>query len=347
MAVAETERKVHLVGTIPTDSTDSALRLVTETVGEVSTDWLPDGETGERQNWIGRLVEDLRDHPDLELSRDGDWSDYDTTTAYEVKKGHRFDYVELDYYEHFEQSWPRFQEVRTALGRDDLTFQVGVPGPIDLSFAAFGFDPVAGLRHIRPFEDATVLEVSRIHGVGGDEVLFQLEIPIEIEIANRIPKPGRKIGVAPLARRTLRVVQRSPHYTRWGFHLCVGDMNNTAFSRLEDTTTLVLVANALVKGFPRDRSLEFVHLPLAHGSEAPTLDEDFYEPLTELKIPANIRLIAGFAHEAQSLEEQLELRELIESKVKRPVDIAASCGLGRRSLEAAEQNLTRSRALVE
>lgn len=346
MSNADDRRQVHLVGTIPADSTESALQLVTDTVGDVTTAWLPDGETGERQNWIGRLVENLKDHPDLELTRDGDWSDYDQTPAFKVKKGHHFDYVSLDYFEHFEESWPRFQKVRTDLDREGLSFQVGIPGPIDVAFAAFGFSPVSGLRNIRPFEDATVLEVSKIHAVGGAEVVYQLEIPIEIEIANRMPKPVRKAGVGQLAGRLLRVVRKSPHDTRWGFHLCVGDMNNTAFSRLDDATTLTLLANAIVDRFPKGRKLEFVHLPLAHGSEPPTLDEEFYGPLDQLRVPNDVRLIAGFAHEGQSLEDQIKLRDMVEAKVGRPVDIAASCGLGRRDLEAAESNLTRSRALV-
>lgn len=346
MPSPEGERQVHLVGTIPAESMESALQLVSTTVGDVTTDWLPDGETGARKDWIGRLIESLKSHPDLELVRDGDWSDYETTPAYKVKKGHSFDYVELDYFHYFEESWPKFQEVRSELGRDDLTFQVGIPGPIDLAFAAFGFNPVQGLRHVRPFEDATLRDITKIHQLAGDQVIYQVEIPIEVEIANRIPKRARKVGAGRLASRVLRLVQRSPHDTRWGFHLCVGDSNNTAFSRLEDTTTLVHLANALLAGFPKGRSLEFIHLPLAHGSEPPTLDDAFYEPLRELDVPDDVRLIAGFAHEAQSLEDQLQLRELLEVKVSRRVDIAASCGLGRRPREAAEANLERSRDLV-
>lgn len=346
MPSVDDQRRVHLVGTIPADSTESALKLVTDKLGDVTTAWLPDGETGTRKDWIGRLVENLKSHPDLELTRDGDWSDYDRTPAFKVKKGHRFDYVELDYFEHFEESWPQFQQVRSGLGRSDLAIQVGIPGPIDVAFAAFGFNPASGLRNTRPFEDATLLEISKIHALGGSEVVYQLEVPIEIEIANRMPKPVRKAGVGQLAGRLLRVVRKSPHDTRWGFHLCVGDMNNTAFSRLDDATTLTLLANAIVDRFPKGRTLEFMHLPLAHGSEPPTLDERFYEPLTKLAVPTDVRLIAGFAHEGQSLEDQLAVRELIEARVGRPVDIAASCGLGRRDLEAAEANLTRSGALV-
>lgn len=346
MASVNSGRRVHLVGTIPAESTSAALELINETVGEHTVDWLPDGETGTRRNWIGRLIENLRRHPDLEVAKDGDWSDYDSTPGFKVRKGHAFDYVDLDYYEHFEESWPLFQKARSEMGRPELSFQVGIPGPIDVSFAAFGFNPVLGFKHSRPFEDATVVEIAKIHDDAGDEIVYQLELPIEVEVLNRIPKPARRVLAKRLARRILRVIRRSPPGTRWGFHLCVGDMNNKAFSRLDDTGTLVSLANALFAGFPAGRTLEFVHIPLAHGSEPPTADPDFYAPLAELEVRPGVRLIAGFAHEGQSLDEQRKLRSLIEGQVGHPVDVAASCGLGRRDLAAAESNLRLSESLV-
>jgi hypothetical protein len=108
----DASRRVHLVGTIPAESAEAALRLVSDSLGDTFTDWLPDGETGNRQNWIGRLIESLRNHPDLEVAREGDWSDYKSTPVFKVKKGHEFKTVDLDYYEHFETSWPAFQNAR-------------------------------------------------------------------------------------------------------------------------------------------------------------------------------------------------------------------------------------------
>lgn len=347
MTSADTGRRVHLVGTIPVGTTQDALRLVIDTVGDRVAGWLPDGETGPRRNWIGRLVENLRNHDDLELASDGDWSDYESTPRFRTKKGHTFSAVELDYFEHFEDSWPEFQKVRSDLGRPDLAFQIGVPGPLDVAFAAFGFNPVAGFRNARPFVNATVREIERIDDVAGDEVVYQLEIPIEVEVTTRIPSPIRSMGVRWLARKVLRVVADSPEGTRWGFHLCVGDMNNEAFSRLSDARPAVQLANALVAQFPPGRKLEFVHMPLAHGSIPPTTDRVFYEPLGDLDLPEDVRFIAGFAHERQSLEEQRKVRSIIEDLVGHPVDVASSCGLGRRGVEAATSNLTQSRLLTE
>lgn len=346
MTTVDNTRRVHLVGTIPAETTEEALRLVHHTIGDRLSNQLPDGETGDRGNWVGRLVEALREHPDLELDRDGDWSDYESTPAYRVKPGHRFTEVDLDYYRHFESSWPEFQAAREALGRPGLAFQVGIPGPIDVSFAVFGFKPLSGLRHAGAFEDATVAEIERIHQVAGGQVVYQLEIPIEVEVATRIPGVLHRVGIPWLARRILRLIARSPEATRWGFHLCVGDMNNEAFSNLRDTTPVVRLVNALMSGFPPSRRLEFVHLPLAHGSIPPTLDQTFYSPLRGLAVPPEVRLAAGMVHELQGVEDQQRILGLVEGLVGRTVDVAASCGLGRRDLPAATANLEQSRELA-
>lgn len=346
MTSVDQSRRVHLVGTIPATSTREALSLVSHTLGDTITDWLPDGETGARRDWIGRLVEDLRNHPDLELSRDGDWSDYESTPAFKVKAGHNFESVDLDYFKYFEESWPEFERARAELGRTDLAFQIGIPGPIDVAFAAFGFNPIRGFRRSGPFEDATVNEIERIHAVAGNEVVYQLEIPIEVEVTTRIPAFARGAGVKWLARRILRVVERSPESTRWGFHLCVGDMNNKAFSKLKDAGPVVQLANALVSQFPAAHKLEFVHLPLAHGAIPPTTDDAFYQPLDNLKLPDGVRFIAGFVHERQNIEDQVKVQGIIESHIGQQVDVAASCGLGRRDIEAATSILNQSRELA-
>lgn len=346
MTTTATSRRVHLVGSIPAEDTGDALRLVHDTVGDRVTDWLPDGETGDRDNWIGRIVESLKQHPDLELVSEGDWSDYDKTPVFKVRKGHRFRAVELDYYDAFAESWPEFQRARAELDRPDLAFQVGIPGPIDIAFASFGFSLVGSIKATRPFEDATVLDVWRIHEVAGDDVVFQLEIPMELEMAARVPSPLRGAAIPRLARQILRLVERSPAGSRWGVHLCVGDMNNKSYSHLTDATPAVLLANALGKEFPAGRRLEFVHMPFAHGDVPPSTDAAFYAPLGDLELPDGVRFVAGFVHEAQDLDTQRRVRQLIEDRLGRPADVAAACGLGRRDRDVATANLAQSEALT-
>ena len=91
---------------------------------------------------------------------------------------------------------------------------MGIPGHIDLSLVAFGFSPVPGLRNLGPFRDATVREITKIHTAAGDDVVFQLEIPIPLILLTRVPGPLRPLVARLLARELVKVIRRSPGGTR-------------------------------------------------------------------------------------------------------------------------------------
>ncbi|MFN2494428.1 MAG: hypothetical protein ABR608_00750, partial [Pseudonocardiaceae bacterium] len=129
-------------------------------------------------------------------------------------------------------------------------------------------------------------------------------------------------------------------------HLCVGDLGNKALGRMQDAQPLVVLANAILHGWPLGRPLEYVHVPLAAGDEPAPLDEAFYEPLSQLWLPADVRFIAGFVHEASSVDEHRRLLGVIEGQLGRRVDVAAACGLGRRTPETAGITIDRAIELV-
>lgn len=64
-------RQAHLVGSLAAPNGRKAMELSLNVLGDGLAE-LPDGETGERYNWIGHIIEKMREHPDLELRKDGD-----------------------------------------------------------------------------------------------------------------------------------------------------------------------------------------------------------------------------------------------------------------------------------
>lgn len=349
LPVAEpTGRSAHLVGSTPFENCDEAMEIaLTRLPGRLRT--LPDGETGERRDWIIHIVESLRRHPDLEVTREGHWGDYDDTLTFRVRPGHQLRGETLDFGHvgDVEASYPRFVEQRAARGLSpaELRFQVGIPGDFDM--ALFTLGPRAAFLNRRPFTDATVEEIRRIHAIAGDDVVFQLEVPAELIFVAQVPGPLQPLAAMFLARGLRNVAKRSPRGARFGIHLCVGDMNHRALARMRDARPLVLLANAIVRAWPRSRPLDFIHAPFAAAVEPPVLDPDFYAPLADLRLPASTRFIAGIVHEDRSLDEERELLSLIERHVGRRVDVATSCGLGRRDREAALATLERARELCE
>jgi hypothetical protein len=345
---ARAARNVHLVGSTPFDSTDEALDIaLTRLAGRLRS--LPDGETGERRNWIIHIVESLRNHPDLEVTREGTWGDYDDTLTFRIRPGHtlRGESLDFGHVANVEDSYPRFVAQREARGisPDELRFQVGIPGDFDM--ALFTLGPRAAFLGRRPFTDTTVDEIRRIGAIAGDDVVFQLEIPAELVLVARVPGQLQPLIAMLLARGLRDVAKKSPPGTRFGIHLCVGDMNQRALGRMRDVRPLVLLANAIARAWPASRPLDFIHAPFAAAVEPPPLDPAFYAPLKDLRLAESTRFIAGIVHEGRSLDEERGLVSLIERLTGRRVDVATACGLGRRDREAALATIEQAAALCD
>jgi hypothetical protein len=343
-------RTAHLVGSTPFHDADEALGLFFDKLGPRMRT-VPDGETGERQNWIQGLLDSFREHPDLELARIGDWSDYDRTPTYRVRRGHRFtsDRLDLGYLRHFDASWPSYERRRAESDgavRSDLRFQVGIPGDLDLAVFTFG-NPLRALRHRSAFRNATLRDIRAIHARVGDQVVYQLEIPFELILLTKLP--GLLVGPVAgfLAGGVARLVRGAPEGSRWGMHLCLGDMNHRSMGRLDDVGRIVALSNAIVDRWPAGRHLDFMHLPLAAAVEPPPAELGFYAPLARLRLPDDTRFVAGFVHEARTLTEQRALLAELERLTGRTADVGCSCGLGRRDREAAMATIERTAELCE
>ena len=337
-------RTVHVVGSVPADSTKDALGILREELGERLGPTVPDGQTGNQRNWIYRIVEGLRSHPALELVRDGAWSDYSDIPAFRVRRGRRLRWLDLDYFTALERSWPDFVEFNTGGNRK---LQVGIPSPAGLAYVTFGMNPARAAPNLAAFREATIREISAMHTRTGGEVVFQLELPIELATISRLPLGARGLVASRLASEVLRLVQTAPRGARFGLHVCLGDLNQRALANPQNTGPAVLLANAIMADWPPGRSLEYVHVGLAAGSEPPALDPDYYAPLKTLWIPPEVRFIGGFIHERRSVEELLMIRDELEHILERNIDVAASCGLGRRDSNAARQNLQLARVAAE
>jgi hypothetical protein len=342
------ERRAHLVGSIPGRDATEAMGLAVEHLGG-SLDHLPDGETGERRNWIISMIEAFRDHPVLELAKDGDWSDYDATPRFRIRSGERLYGADLDLgiAAAAERALPVYRRIRADLeggAPAGPRFQVGIPGDIDL--AMFTFGPGGPVRHRRAFTEALAGEMHRTHRVFGDDVLFQIEIPAELVLLARTPRPARGALARVIARDITALALAAPVNAPFGIHLCLGDMNHKALGRLTDAEPLTQLANAIVAGWPSSRTLRYVHAPLAAADNPPSVEADFYRPLQRLRLNG-VRFVAGLAHEEQALDVQRRVRDLVEGFVGGPVDISTSCGLGRRERAAAVSAMDRIAALLE
>lgn len=343
-------RSVHLVGAVPGESAQEAMTAALDRLAPHLRS-LSDGETGTRSWWIRASLDRLRDNPDVELVRDGDYSSYEATPQWRVKEGRQLTVENLEPClvagEAFDSSYPLFRELRERYGRPDLDFQVGVPLHLDLAVDGFGEAGFAPPIY-EPCLEATAREVRAIQSRSRGDVVFQLEMPVPLIAIASAPDEAQPQVAAQMADRIIELPLRTEAGTRYGVHLCLGDMNHRALAAMRNVRPLVLLSNELASRWPADRPLEFIHAPFAAAEVPPTFAEEFYAPLGELEIPDGLRFAAGCVHESLSLQEQRDLLAMIERFAGRQVDLAAACGLGRRPDPAqAWDAMDKSAALVD
>jgi len=327
-------RRAHLVGSIPGANAADAMEAALDKLAPYLLT-LSDGETGPRAWWIGACIRNLADNPDVELAPvgRGDFSSYEDVPQFRLRDDATLDATNLEaclpYEQAFAESYPTFLELRTKHGRPDLPFQVGIPGQLDLAVDAFGFRNGFDPRYYRPSLEATLSQVNKIAAAGGD-VVIQLETPaalIAVASGDDAAAEGTARHVAGL---TVQLPAAVPEGTRFGVHLCLGDLNHKSLASMRDVRPAVLVANEIAAAWPSGRPLEFIHMPFAAAEQPPSFDPAFYEPLRRLDIPESVRFVAGCIHESLSGDRQVELLRMIEDRLGREADVAAACGLGRR-----------------
>lgn len=343
-------RKTHLVGAWPGMSAPQAIDTALKKLGPHLLR-MSDGETGQRSGWVQPTMEWLRVNPDVELEVDQPYVSYEVVPRFRVRDGRTLDpeNIHLGYYHAFSESYPAFRYLREQHGQPQISFQVGVPAPLDLAVDAFGFEAGQSDRSLTEgFRKATVRQIESIHAEAGDDVLFQIETVLGL-VSIALAPPERQAATAEqIASGLHALVADSPKGTRFGAHLCLGDLHHKAFAEMADATPLVLLANALVKDFPADQTLDYIHAPFAAADKPGTFDERWYKPLEELDIPSDIRFVAGFIHEDIAKEDHRKLLQMIEGFAGREVDVAAACGLGRRpDPEQAWDAMDKAISLIE
>lgn len=342
-------RKTHLVGSWPGRTPEHAMEAALK---QLSPHLLrmTDGETGDRASWITVGIDALRANPDVEMINDGDWSSYHNVAKWRVKEGHTLDpdNIRLCYARYFDGSFPAFKELRARFGRPDLQFQVGIPASIDVAGASFGEAAFTDPSIPAAFTTAAAREIEKIRASADEEVLFQLETVFSLVAVAREPDEAQPEIARRMAAGLAAMAAAAPEGTHFGCHLCLGDFNREAFTNMRDARPLVLVANAIVDQWPEGRVLDYIHVPFAAARKPPIEDEAFYEPLSDLRLPEDVRFVAGFLHETLDLPAHQQLLARIESRVGRPVDVAAACGLGRRDTpEEALEEMREAAALIE
>lgn len=357
--MSEPVRHAHLVGSLPFSNEREAMQHALSALGPRLLS-LPDGEIGvvseqfprgERSSWTAILP--MRCMTDVDVWRvvkpvvtnsTGFQKDYQSGMKLRprVKKRDLAGRLDLGWCEYARESYALFRDLR---GEREIKFQVGLPTGLGIAMQIM--DKARALRYASCFAERLALEANEVleFVVGKEDLLFQIELPCEVFMACKLPKCAASLPT----RSVLDLVRRISPEASFGLHLCFGDLNNRTLlsGSRPPLTKVVHFLNALLRKWPASHRLSYVHVPLALANIPPTMDESWYRPLGLINLPADCRLIAGFVHEKRTLEEHKRILGFVESMSGHTVDVASSCGLGRRSHEIAEEILETTKAIVQ
>jgi hypothetical protein len=320
-----------LVGSLPAESADGALRAAAELFGDLVFA-LPDGETGPRAAWVGYEREQLvRPHPDVETvavteSPTGIPRHAYETPVFKLREG----VTELRW-----ESWPRIDEALESYRRfkalrdegvipEGLRFQVCLPFP---SSALNGFKadwaadyPVAN----RAFEELVGREVERLTGeIPAEELAIQWDVCYEVLDLEGVVKWMGDGAWERFTGPVERLTPQIPEEVLVGYHLCHGTFPEWPMYEARDTTLTVRMANYAVEH--SGRPVDWVHIagPRYLRSE----DESFFRPLTDLDI-GDTRFFLGIVLPIDGLA-GAKRRHETASKFVDDFGVAMYCGFGR------------------
>ncbi|KAI1377944.1 hypothetical protein F4677DRAFT_30842 [Hypoxylon crocopeplum] len=333
---------VLMVGSVPGASPEEVFtRLTTALPGRLQA--VPDGETGERWNYIGwqiqrfPLVARRNELGGIPLSESGP----PTFTLADIEPT-AYDEVALSSYADFKRL--RQQNIIPS----NVRFQIALPSPYSVMTGHLKTELNSAIEPL--YEQRFADTIDRIVAdIPHDDMVIQWDLCFEMTALEfdrgrltdtwhqpYFSSPG---GVLQgLVDRVVRLCERIPQDIKLAFHLCYGDLRHKHFIEPQDTSLLVELANALLARENLGPRTEWIHLPVPKGRT----DSDYFSPLTGLKLdisglkPPHIYLGVVHANDEAGTKKRIETAQ---ATVPFHFGVATECGLGRTPPEEVDSIL--------
>lgn len=337
---APVDPEILLVGSVPLRDTDEVINTVYAELGQ-HLRRIPDGETGERANWILWQYPALEAHPALEP--DPDLPPYPVTTEkgglvreiplLRFREGVDPETVAFEPgYAEAAKSYVSFAGLkRTGRLRPDLRFQVCLPTAVGV--ASHFISPRSQAAFAAAYERALLEELRIIvNAIPHPELAIQWDAVYEVLYwAGRRAWWGTDARAETLAALT-RLGSAVPEAVELGFHLCYGDPGGHHLVEPTDCAVLVALANGIAASI--ERPVQWLHLPVPVERS----DVGYFEPLAGLRLPPHTRLVLGLIH-ASDGEAGNAARIAAAREVVSDFGLATECGWGRRDPESIPELL--------
>jgi hypothetical protein len=339
-------RHAHLVGSVSLQNAETVMSTVANLLGDCCTR-IPDGETGERGYWI-RWQKNSFDNCtglNLEIISQNVPGFKDTLERpfYNIRDGvdpATLDMGDLGYAREAIASYETFKTLKAdgVIGAD-VRFQVSIPSPMAL---VIGFVVK---------EDQLAVEPAIVAALERDLANVQAAIPaadlsIQYDVCQEVVGLDGAAHI-PYDNILEGSVQRIGHMcdlvndgVEVGIHLCYGDPGHKHIVEPKDLGTSVAFANGITNA--TTRAVNFIHMAVPVDRN----DDAYFEPLTNLALAAETRLILGLVHHGDGLNGSKARLQTAEKYVTE-FDVATECGFGRRPAETIPELLQIHRDLCD
>jgi hypothetical protein len=321
--------QVHLVGSIPLANATEVFETLGRTLGPFAPR-IPDGETGARLNWITWLIPVFADNPAFSPTDDQFLVHAAATPMrrYQLKPGADIRFDNLGIADIARQSYAAFKRAKEAGEIPEATkFQIDIAPGHTLVRAFVREEDQA---KVEPIYDAAIgREIDKIAATlphGEIAIQFDVASAVFFHLERGVPTRYGKTKDEMQASFTAQMIalgNRVPADIDLIFHLCYGDNQHKHSIEPTDTADMVEFANRVSRGI--SRPIQLFHMPVPRNRA----DDDYFEPLKNLKLGRETRLSLGLVHFTDGVA-GTKKRIAAAEKHARGFMIATECGLGRR-----------------
>jgi len=334
-------RPVHIVGSVPLASADEVFRSLASALGK-NLKRIPDGETGERHQWITWQGSVFGKVAALEPVGTVPIPGGIVFTKYGVRADSNPSSVSfgtLGYAECALQSYAQFRALKASNAIPQSTrFQVSLPTPLAVVFA---FMSPAAVRSVWPaYERRLEEEIHEIvAAIPHDQLAIQWDVAIEVNGILENPAIAAQFPQQEFVEAIARISNSVPRDVELGIHLCYGDADHKHTLQPKDTRIMVDLANDLLETIAHP--LQWIHLPVPIERD----DASYFAPLVDLD-RREFELYLGLIHLTDGIE-GARRRIGAAKRVVRDIGVATECGWGRRKPETIPSLLTLHKGVSE
>ena len=325
-------RYVHLVGSVPLRNACEVFATVSGVLGS-RLKRIPDGETGDRSDWITWLEPAFSENPAFEKS-DELFRVHATGTKrirYRLRAGKSVNDVRFDNLFYADIAQASYDEF-AALKREGVVprgcrFQIDLVPAHSVIWLFLQDDLHAPLDSV--YNDALKREIDKIAAA-----LPHSEIAIQFDVASAVfarLQRGEVNAYGTTRAEMLKsfsailadLADRVPPDIELLFHFCYGDSNHRHVVEPTDMGDMVDLANRLSADIKR--GIQLIHMPVPRDRS----DDSYFEPLARLKLNHETELGLGLVHFTDGAAGTRKRLAVAERHAK-DFSIATECGFGRR-----------------